>query len=780
MRKKKFFTKARIAVILVATITFWGNIKAQSPPPDTIRTPTELAGINSSGNYVLGNDIDLSTHNGGIWIPIAGEFSGNLDGNGYVIKNLKIITPVAAIYYGGLFMNLGWSNSTPCMVKNLILEDVDIDFTDTKSSCFFGVLAGRAHNGANIVNCSVSGSIKVAGCGSSCIEYYVGGLIGNVTSDNLVNGTGAVIDQCFSTASIHVKDCKYANVGGLIGIAQGGARIHRCYAVSDITLENIETNGSTGGANMGGLIGRTWLGGSSETVVSECYAAGTLKALGTIQDPSFGGLIGIDPDRDVAYSQTKHTRIENCYYDETKAGTYISGGIPHIVGLPQGLTDYPFLLSQTNTPAQSTANMKQESTFTGWNFTPVSGHWSIDAGGVINDGYPVLQKFYSNSADLLEGIVYVFDTVEVHITDGNYPVKIYYSVEDPNNAGTWINPAVANFPYPIEITSGYIAKIRTTKVGTFNFRLDSIVDAVITVHPPQVIEQLTVLPRPLAWVSHTDIKPQSYTGNPICPIVTLIDTTVTPPYNLIEGTDYTVSCANNIKVCDNATITFVMQNYTGTFTLPFKIKHDCGQDTIWDISSMLVAIKDVEMEDAVNGKNYPTVRIGCDCWTTKNFEGESDANGNPVANMIHQSELYPDIAANLAAFGRLYTYDAATLGGMSAQGICPTGWRLPTSQEWNSLRNYDIADLKLAGNLWWLGQPANNGTGLSLVPGGLYRNDMSRFELVRSDAFYWSYDLTDDPSIVRAAWCNHSCFDPNLSVITIPRQDALSVRCVKD
>ncbi|MDR1758048.1 MAG: hypothetical protein LBR51_03680, partial [Bacteroidales bacterium] len=549
MRKKKFFTKARIAVILVAAITFWGNIKAQSPPPDTIKTPTELASISSSGKYVLGNDIDLT---GVSWTPIT-TFSGTLDGNGYAIKNLTLnYTSINVVNYGGLFITL-----STCNVKNVVLEDVNIKVTNQGSGnlavLYFGALASKANLSANITHCSVSGNIEVIGNGKTGYQHlhYVGGLIGNATSDG--PGTGvAIIDQCFSTASIQVSNCDGVQVGGLIGIAQGGAIISKCYAVSDIELKDItaypNTTSPAWGTYMGGLIGMTQLGGNAETTISECYAAGTLKTSGTIECPSFGGLIGYDYARTTPVNNytttTWHAKVENCYYDEPKASTYISGGIPNIVGWPTNLgQDFPLLAAQTNTPAQTTANMKQESTFTGWNFTPVSGHWSIDAGGVINDGYPVLQAFYSNSADLLERTMYVFDTVDVHITDGNYPVKIYYSVEDPNNPGTWISPAVANFPYPIEITSGYIARIRTTKVGTFNFRLDSIVDAVITVHPPQVIETLTVLPRPIAWVSHTDIKPQSYTGNPICPIVTLIDSTVDPPYTLIENTDYTVSCA---------------------------------------------------------------------------------------------------------------------------------------------------------------------------------------------------------------------------------------------
>ena len=42
---------------------------------------------NLNGKYILMNDIDLAAF--GEWEPI-GSFNGLLDGNGYVIKNLKI------------------------------------------------------------------------------------------------------------------------------------------------------------------------------------------------------------------------------------------------------------------------------------------------------------------------------------------------------------------------------------------------------------------------------------------------------------------------------------------------------------------------------------------------------------------------------------------------------------------------------------------------------------------------------------------------------------------
>ena len=76
-----------------------GNSKflATIGPPDPnaikIYTAQDLDNVrkNLSGSYVLMNDIDLSTFNGGQWVPIGYELSnsfiGIFDGQGHVIKN---------------------------------------------------------------------------------------------------------------------------------------------------------------------------------------------------------------------------------------------------------------------------------------------------------------------------------------------------------------------------------------------------------------------------------------------------------------------------------------------------------------------------------------------------------------------------------------------------------------------------------------------------------------------------------------------------------------------
>ena len=61
-----------------------------------------------------------------------------------------------------------------------------------------------------------------------------------------------------------------------------------------------------------------------------------------------------------------------------------------------------------------------------------------------------------------------------------------------------------------------------------------------------------------------------------------------------------------------------------------------------------------------SGNAYATVQIGALCWTTSNMRAVSYADGTPIAKaMIYNSERYNDTVANLANFGRLYTWWSA-------------------------------------------------------------------------------------------------------------------------
>jgi uncharacterized protein (TIGR02145 family) len=79
------------------------------------------------------------------------------------------------------------------------------------------------------------------------------------------------------------------------------------------------------------------------------------------------------------------------------------------------------------------------------------------------------------------------------------------------------------------------------------------------------------------------------------------------------------------------------------------------------------------------------------------------------------------------------------------QGICPTGWHLPTDGEWTTLTDYlggiSVAGgkMKETGTAHWSppNTGATNSSGFTALPGG-YRNYVGSFNYLTYNAFFWS------------------------------------------
>ena len=207
-------------------------------------------------DVVLLNDIDLADVD---WTPIA-QYSGTFDGNGFAIKNLK--------GENGLFDNLNGAT-----VKNLTLENVDINATTTHTGALAGYITKTPGKQTVIDNITVSGTVN----GSS---YYVGGVIGADSNYD------TVITNCTNNATIVAPG---QQVGGIIGYATRGTLVEDCVNNGDIT----------GGSFVGGIIGMA--AGDDDmpelcTTVKNCVNTGAVAE--TALDPAVtwqggvGGIIG--------------------------------------------------------------------------------------------------------------------------------------------------------------------------------------------------------------------------------------------------------------------------------------------------------------------------------------------------------------------------------------------------------------------------------------------------------------------------------------------------------
>jgi len=186
-----------------------------------------------------------------------------------------------------------------------------------------------------------------------------------------------------------------------------------------------------------------------------------------------------------------------------------------------------------------------------------------------------------------------------------------------------------------------------------------------------------------------------------------------------------------------------------------------------------------------SGKTYHTVQIGSQCWLKENldvgtmliFENSSSIYGhNQTDNSTIEKYCYTDDAFNCEIYGGLYQYNEAMQYG-AAHDICPNGWHIPTSAEFNTLKTSagSYAQRLIDGSqVIPFPQPAvtQNETGFSALFAG-YKGDGSTvaYHNISSHAVFWT-----SSGQARALQNNNPIINNSSNSSTV----AYSIRCIKD
>jgi uncharacterized protein (TIGR02145 family) len=168
-------------------------------------------------------------------------------------------------------------------------------------------------------------------------------------------------------------------------------------------------------------------------------------------------------------------------------------------------------------------------------------------------------------------------------------------------------------------------------------------------------------------------------------------------------------------------------------------------------------------------QSYKTVVIGTQTWMAENL------NCN-----VSGSVCYNDAQSNCAKYGRLYNWEAA-------KTVCPSGWHLPSRDEWIVLIEYvDVllsstsqnAGRKLKATSGWNGHNGTDEFGFAALPGGGQNTGtMGANRGVGEEGNWWSSDDTSSSNASSFRMVSSNGIIYNNSV----RKSAeFSVRCVKD
>ena len=266
----------------------------------TSEDTTNKYGYSNAKYFKLTADIDLKNvawPGIGAWGGGSANywFKGNFDGNGYVIKNLKIEESATAQSSYGFFG--GALNAT---ISNVGIISGSVNVTSTAAT-YLGSLVGVAKSNLTVNNCY--SFIDMTYSSSAAVVHSVGGLVGfYLQQDNIV------FTNCLYAGDITVSavgDTKPTiRVGGILGTLNSPTTtdftmtltMSNCTASTNIVSDAVNyASGGNWDSALGLLVG-AMISNKDDTAsatINDCYATGTIAAINARGDSFRMGVIGV-------------------------------------------------------------------------------------------------------------------------------------------------------------------------------------------------------------------------------------------------------------------------------------------------------------------------------------------------------------------------------------------------------------------------------------------------------------------------------------------------------
>ena len=223
---------------------------------------------NPSGTFVVGSDLSASDSSvtGDSYISV--DFTGTLKseyGHTYNIYNLS--KPLFNSIMNSTIKDInlldvsisGSQSNVGALAKtaiNSVIDNVHVSGKISAPTNIGGVVYSLTQN-STISNSSFTGSINL----TSSQNYFVGGLVGNLSGQSIINR---------SYADINIIATAYRNdnkIGGLVGQSDSNTLIENSYVTGKIK------NSGTGGF-VGGIIGSAWWDGRLQNIITSVKVTG--------------------------------------------------------------------------------------------------------------------------------------------------------------------------------------------------------------------------------------------------------------------------------------------------------------------------------------------------------------------------------------------------------------------------------------------------------------------------------------------------------------------------
>lgn len=295
-----------------------------------------------------------------------------------------------------------------------------------------------------------------------------------------------------------------------------------------------------------------------------------------------------------------------------------------------------------------------------------------------------------------------------------------------------------------------------------------------------------------------------FPGTPVTYTAVVVNQGTSPSYQwkvngVVVGTNspvYTYTPVDHDKV--TCTLT---SNYTATCLSGNPATSNTITMVVYTTGSPCAGIPTV----TYGGEVYNTIQVGTQCWLRENLnvgirvDGTVTQTNNTPSNII-EKYCYGNLETNCETYGGLYQWaemvqylNGATnttswnpVPSGNVQGICPTGWHIPTNAEWGALMTYAGGQSVTGGKIKeattahfaFPNTGATNVYGFTALPGGV-RWHTGLFYYITNDCNLW----TVTAGTAAATDCYYGGAGYGITAATngqFPKTEGLSVRCLKD